>query len=215
MVVMLRLEGVPARIVSGYAMGDYDATQQAYRVPASAAHAWVEVYFPTYGWVEFEPTTSQAVFNYRAEEAPPPTLEPTAPDTTTIAVSNEVIVIGAGLLGAVGLIGVALMLRRQRAWQRQSIDQQVRDLYWQMRRSLMALKVSAPASVTPIEFVANYLHPIESRPRLRAGVGDISDLYIAATYTAQPPEREAVQALRRMWRGLWMERMRVMVQQRK
>jgi len=209
MVVMLRLEGVPARIVSGYAMGNYDIAQHAYRVPASSAHAWVEVYFPTYGWVEFEPTTSQAVFNYRAEEAPPPVAGPIAPDNTTIAVSNELFVIGAGLLGAIGLIGVAVMLRRQRARQRQSIEQQVRDLYWQMRRALIALKVTAPISVTPLEFVADYLHPIESRPRLRAVAGEIAEAYIAAIYAEQPPTREAVQTLRRTWRGLWMARLKM------
>ena len=211
MVVLLRLEGVPARIVSGYAMGEYDFAQQAYRVPASAAHAWVEVYFPAYGWVEFEPTTSQAVFNYRAEEALPAPA-PTAPDQVTITIGPDAIVIGAGLLGVLGLIGLGVMLRRRRAWQRQTIDQQVRDLYWQMRRSLIRLKVNAPASVTPLEFAAGYLHPIEPYPRLRAVVGEIVEAYIAATYTPQLPARERVRSLQRAWRRasrrLWVARLR-------
>ena len=54
MAVMLRAEGVPARVVTGFAMGEYDYTHNAYRVPQSAAHAWVEVYFPGLGWVELQ-----------------------------------------------------------------------------------------------------------------------------------------------------------------
>ncbi len=67
MVVMLRSIGVPARVATGYAMGGYDPERQAYRVPASASHAWVEVYFPGYGWVEFEPTTSRTPIVYSEE----------------------------------------------------------------------------------------------------------------------------------------------------
>jgi transglutaminase-like putative cysteine protease len=58
MVVLLRLNGIPARIAAGFAQGDYDPTLGAYRVSESDAHSWVEAYFPPYGWVEFEPTAS-------------------------------------------------------------------------------------------------------------------------------------------------------------
>lgn len=58
MAVMLRSQGVPARLVSGYAQGTFDEETSSYRVRASNAHTWVEVYFPTYGWIQFEPTAS-------------------------------------------------------------------------------------------------------------------------------------------------------------
>ena len=58
MAMLLRSQGVPTRIVSGYAQGAYDEESQSYRVRASNAHTWVEVYFPTYGWIQFEPTAS-------------------------------------------------------------------------------------------------------------------------------------------------------------
>ncbi len=80
--------------------------------------------------------------------------------------------------------------------------------YWQMRQALRSLGVRAPASVTPIEFVADYLHPIESRPRLRTVVSDIAEQYIAATFTSQPPSRVEVQAMRRAWQRTWWERVR-------
>ena len=69
MAVMLRAQGIPARVATGYAMGEFDYDRGAYRVPASAAHAWVEVYFPNYGWVEFEPTAALREISY-AGEAP-------------------------------------------------------------------------------------------------------------------------------------------------
>ncbi len=214
MVVMLRLQGVPARVVSGYAMGDYDRSQRAYRVPASAAHAWVEVYFPTYGWVEFEPTTSQSVFSYRTDETPLPIATVPAAPTPGLAISRDVLVIGIGLLGVIGLIGLARLLRRRLVWRQRAVDRQSYELYWQMRQALRPLGVRAPASVTPIEFVADYLHPIESRPRLMTVVGDIAEQYIAATFTSQPPLRVEVQAMRRAWRRTWWERAFVRVRLR-
>lgn len=56
MAVMLRSQGIPARLISGYALGEYDESTQSYRVRAVNSHTWVEVYFPTYGWIHFEPT---------------------------------------------------------------------------------------------------------------------------------------------------------------
>ncbi len=58
MVVMLRSLGVPARIATGYSTGDYDADNDVYVVRELHAHTWPEVFFPSYGWVEFEPTSS-------------------------------------------------------------------------------------------------------------------------------------------------------------
>jgi transglutaminase-like putative cysteine protease len=53
---MLRSIGIPTRLVSGFGPGTYDAGASAYVVRAEDAHSWVEVYFPTYGWIQFEPT---------------------------------------------------------------------------------------------------------------------------------------------------------------
>ncbi len=58
MALMLRSQGIPARVVSGFSQGEYDEASRSYRVRASNAHTWVEVYFPRYGWIQFEPTVS-------------------------------------------------------------------------------------------------------------------------------------------------------------
>jgi len=62
MTVMLREMGIPARFVEGYTTGTLDPNTGKYVVKELAAHAWVAVYFPNYGWIEFEPTPSQAPF---------------------------------------------------------------------------------------------------------------------------------------------------------
>jgi hypothetical protein len=54
MVVMLRSLGVPARYVRGYGQGERQAG--VYVVREWDSHAWPEVFFPGFGWVEFEPT---------------------------------------------------------------------------------------------------------------------------------------------------------------
>lgn len=65
MVVMLRKLGVPARIVNGFQMGEYNAMSGAYTVRQSDAHSWVEVYFAGSGqWVEFDPTPASGLNSY-------------------------------------------------------------------------------------------------------------------------------------------------------
>ncbi len=56
MTVILRAEGIPARYVTGFLPGEYNDLAGDYIVRESDAHAWVEVYFPGYGWVTFDPT---------------------------------------------------------------------------------------------------------------------------------------------------------------
>ncbi|MCL6106764.1 MAG: transglutaminaseTgpA domain-containing protein [Actinobacteria bacterium] len=56
MVVMARSIGIPARLVTGYAGGNYNLFTGLWEIRQSDAHAWVEVYFGAAGWVPFDPT---------------------------------------------------------------------------------------------------------------------------------------------------------------
>ncbi len=56
--VMLRSLGIPAREAVGYVPGSYDPITDLYQVDADDAHAWVQVWFPGYGWQDFDPTAS-------------------------------------------------------------------------------------------------------------------------------------------------------------
>lgn len=59
-VLLLRSLGIPARLAVGYARGAFNLDDGAYEVRTTDSHAWPEVFFSGYGWVEFEPTASQA-----------------------------------------------------------------------------------------------------------------------------------------------------------
>ncbi|MBL8062092.1 MAG: transglutaminase domain-containing protein [Anaerolineales bacterium] len=58
-VLMLRSIGIPARLAVGYAQGEPNLQNSIYVVRERDLHAWPEVYFPGYGWIEFEPTGNQ------------------------------------------------------------------------------------------------------------------------------------------------------------
>ncbi len=55
-VVLLRTLGIPAREAVGYVPGPYNPITDLYDVQAKDAHAWVQVWFPGYGWQNFDPT---------------------------------------------------------------------------------------------------------------------------------------------------------------
>lgn len=56
MAVILRDLGVPTRIAVGFLPGAFVPQTGIEEILNSNAHAWVEVYFPGYGWVTFDPT---------------------------------------------------------------------------------------------------------------------------------------------------------------
>ncbi len=56
MAILLRVVGVPTRMVNGFLAGEYNAVGGSYIVRQSDAHSWVEAYVPGRGWVEFDPT---------------------------------------------------------------------------------------------------------------------------------------------------------------
>ena len=56
MAVMLRTLGIPSRVVNGFRSDEFNDLTANYVVRAKDAHAWVEAYFPGYGWQTFDPT---------------------------------------------------------------------------------------------------------------------------------------------------------------
>jgi hypothetical protein len=62
---MLRTLDIPARVVNGFQMGEYNSLNDMYTVRESDAHSWVEAYFPrSEAWIEFDPTPSAGINDY-------------------------------------------------------------------------------------------------------------------------------------------------------
>ena len=61
MAVMLRTLGIPSRVVNGFRSDEFNDVSGTYVIRAKNAHAWVEAYFPGYGWQTFDPTPSGSV----------------------------------------------------------------------------------------------------------------------------------------------------------
>ncbi len=127
MVVLARLNGIPARLAVGYATGDRDARTNEYVVTERQAHAWPELYFPGYGWIPFEPTPAQAVPTrpaVAAQGAPVP-YDPTAAGLSAGMAELQQLAAGEAaaqqrqgrLQGALGgLNGLALMVCAIAGW---------------------------------------------------------------------------------------------------
>ena len=81
MAAILRDVDIPARIVEGFLPGDVDPRTGIETIQFSQAHAWVEVYFPGYGWVRFDPT-SPSVSHAQVLPSGPP-LASAAPRAST------------------------------------------------------------------------------------------------------------------------------------
>lgn len=62
MAMMLRTEGIPSRIVNGFAGGVRNPLTGASVLRSSDAHSWVEAYIAGYGWLEFDPTPPAPLF---------------------------------------------------------------------------------------------------------------------------------------------------------
>jgi transglutaminase-like putative cysteine protease len=60
MALLLRFNGVPARVAVGFTSGELESAG-VYSVSTNNAHAWVEAYFPTAGWVAFDPTPGRSL----------------------------------------------------------------------------------------------------------------------------------------------------------
>jgi hypothetical protein len=213
MTVLARAAGLPARFVIGYANGTYDGLAAHYVVTQADAHAWVEIYFPGVGWVEFEPTPSQpAPVRTRTGEIPVYT-----PNPSTFFTWNDVT---APLVRAWSLIwrpaGVALLLfliwtgmrtlLPSRLEPTKSIDQ----LYRRLRRLARPVSGNPPLSQTVHEYASNLtgqLDVLQNQNRLngwlltpaRTQVITLTDLYVKSLFSPRTPGRVDARAAARTW----------------
>lgn len=87
MAVMLRSINIPTRWVTGFTSGSFDTANPGpnsdnYIIRESDAHSWVEVYFPTVGWIPFDPTPNYDINFLSANSNQPTQTPPVQPPKT-------------------------------------------------------------------------------------------------------------------------------------
>lgn len=223
MVVMLRALDVPARVVAGFREVPYDQEAGGYLYTEKQAHTWVEVYFPSYGWIPFEPTPGVSPFEH---DNPPPAepdvtvtpepieptpvstidIEPTpTPEAAQVATTSTDdgddgsspgnIVLVAGMVAAM-LLGVLLVAAMK---MRQAVIPPGERLYRRLVRASRRVGVTATPSTTPRELAVRLG---ESIPTTQPHSDTITRLYRKELYGRQaltPDDRDLGE---RAWKSL-------------
>ncbi len=210
MAVLARAAGIPARLASGFSQGSYNPARGVYVVRDSDAHAWTEVYFPSYGWVEFEPTASRPLLARpqpeHAKDLAPPGLASPLPKRKGIAafLRDPSRIIGFALL-AVFLASVLAGIGRGALWLiRVGGATVVERIYERMARYVRILGIKRSPYLTPLEFARRIARsfPRGGWPALR-----ITQLYVQERYSrrssSQREAREAQRELGKLRRRLW------------
>jgi hypothetical protein len=156
MAVLARAAGLPARLAVGYATGSYDWENARYVVTEADAHAWPEVYFPSHGWVRFEPTAALPRAAH-ADEAdalawaePEGALEPAGARWSILQWRWWKPVMGGLALLGLAAAGWWALDRRRLLGQRPVAA--LASLYGRLQRHGRRLKVPMRAGDTPHEF---------------------------------------------------------------
>lgn len=235
MVVLLRAEGVPARVASGFAPGEFDSNTGISTVRENHAHTWVEAYFPRYGWITFEPSAIRPI-PPRIDEAPTaePAAEPVAAQTPdagqlTPAELDELlnirdqtaaaqpqpflttwlgvaIVLFAVLLGLLLIASACLAL----VWRRGlgPLKRYQRPYAELIKLGRWSGTLRVRGSETPFEIAEKMVRHV---PRAQPTIGDLTSAYVEGTYSNRPPAVDPwpawLAARRDVIRGLFSRRL--------
>jgi transglutaminase-like putative cysteine protease len=215
MVVMARHLGIPARLAVGYVTRNYDDADGHFVVTADQAHSWVEIYFPGYGWVTFEPTAGrEAIARLQEREQGVPaqqTYQLVADKITNPILKALPRIIGISLAVILLLVGLYLQVNLWWLRRKQPADLFV-ALYRRLQRFAQRLEVPNTASQTPGEFsdafgsclqTLWFRYPMRGLfTSLEGQVRWLVQQYVQAAYSPSPPGMiERSRALRE-WRGI-------------
>ena len=210
MVVMLRSAGVPARLVTGYAHGDYFSSRNAYRVPSSAAHAWVEVYFPIYGWVEFEPTPNRSAHRYE-NLAEWETEENTSPIASTKFQMLRYSWIPLLIIG-IALSGLVLW-RVRRIWTNKTDTNPIHAYYWGLRERLARIGIDTELGTTPNEFLEEAGPLLEDSENILQALKQLTKLYNYDKFNPRPVDAGQIRLAKQIYQNVLPELRKIVIKQ--
>jgi transglutaminase-like putative cysteine protease len=224
MVVMARTLDIPARLATGYLTQPPDASgvQTIYQINA---HAWAEIYFAGYGWVEFEPTASFATTAATAQQAPEET-DPLGATPTASAPPPPIPPAASARFSPLWVIPLILVFVG--AWvgwhfffSRRREHDPILSAYARLLHGARHLGQPTPPAQTPAEFQEALLGRLdrwESRRWLarwlrgvRPAIVALTALYVSHQYSRMPRLAAARQRARAAWRmlapRLWLLRL--------
>ncbi len=224
MAVMAREIGIPARVVSGFANGD--AQSGVYHLNEANAHTWVELYFGSLGWIQFEPTASKPEITRPVKQAATPTttdapitpdpaerIRPLRPREATDNTPDASQGFGFNFRlprGPLGVAIVGLIVATFLALLSLGIIQ----LLWNRRMRGLAPGARAWEEMYRFANWAGYRERDYATPHERAGelirvlpdarvqIGLVADLYVRERYSARPLSAEEGEQARVHSRGL-------------
>jgi transglutaminase-like putative cysteine protease len=214
MVVMLRVEGVPARVASGFAPGEFDPDTGISTVRENHAHSWVEAYFPRYGWITFEPSAIRPLPPRVEEQSEPEPVAAPAPsdlpdasgltpdeldellnirDTAPVSVQRPFLTTWPGILlpvfGSILLVllGAAAVLGL--IWRRTfaHLPRYQRPYAQLVRLATWSGTLRPRRSDTPLELAERLGRQV---PKANSAIHELTDAYVEGTYAARAPRED-------------------------
>lgn len=216
--VLLRLQGVPARYVTGFSMDAAELAGGHYVVRESDAHAWIEAWIPGRGWVEADPTPAG---DYAAVHARGGGRLERLAEWFKARWAEAALAVRTGELRRLMRVVspplalaalVALTVRLVRAWRarrtraRASVeaswagDPELAAVMARLERLWAGHDCARPPHRAPFEHLQR-LPPGRLPPALRAASEDVVACYYRARYGGRAPARETVRNLARTLDG--------------
>jgi hypothetical protein len=224
MAVLLRAEGIPARVVGGYFPAPFEPTEGGHLFREKNAHLWVEVFFPGYGWIPFEPTANRDELSYGEIGAaaqdpavptpvptpPPPIAEPTPapaseepvaepPVTPPQLLSDPLRLAGWAALALTALLAIAGVVTAGAWFAGFRGLTPISSFYARALRAGRWLGVPPVPSMTPQEYADRIGRTV---PSAQGPARVVADLYTQERYAGRRPDDDALQAARSAWRDL-------------
>jgi transglutaminase-like putative cysteine protease len=214
---MVRSLGIPVRLVNGYGPGSQNsdrelnvAFQQSTEPPrlihAADAHTWVEVFFPSYGWVPFEPTPDPAYpalgrgvpLAQPVAEANPAPAAP-APAEASQAAGGRAL-LGPGIaVGALVMIVIVLLLAGRAVARGPGSLDSVRPAWRRLGWVGARLGVPRRDTDTPLEFSRRLA---DALPALGSEIDELGRAYSRDCYRQGGLDPEDLGRADRAWRRL-------------
>ncbi len=220
MIEMLRVLNIPSRIAVGFYPAKFDSASGGFLYRDLNAHAWVEVYFPQYGWVPFEPTAARSPITHEPAPAATSGSSAAAPANTgdtgqnvrdqfleqndpvgggsSAAVASRAQtgvfdwVVRAMIVLLIGIVGFMsyLWLRGMRGMTPTT------QLFTKAQRSAGWGGVPVRSSMTPYEYASMIGDRV---PGSRQHVRFLADLYVRERYGGQAPDAQEFGRARHAW----------------